>query len=193
VGRLILIRHGESAGNRERRFTPHPEIPLTDLGREQARAAAAHIREGFAPSRIVSSPLVRARQTAVILSEILALEVGVEHDLRERDMGEFAGQLYAAPRPGFDPAAWWEWRPPGGETLAEVAVRAGRALERIAAAAPREDVVVVSHGGVMLALVRHLTGAWGEGRVARNAEILVAGHDGNGYWTLDAMPGMKRA
>ncbi len=68
-----------------------------------------------------------------------------------------------------------------------------RIYSEIAAAAPREDVVVVSHGGVMLALVRHLTGAWGEGRVARNAEILVAGHDGNGYWTLDAMPGMKRA
>lgn len=193
MGQLLLIRHGESEGNRERRFTPHPEIPLTDLGRAQAREAAARIRAGFAPAAIVSSPLIRARQTAAILSEILAADVSYDHDLRERDMGAFAGQPYAAKRPGFDASTWWEWRPPGGETLVEVAVRAGRTLDRIAAANPDGDVVVVSHGGVMLALARHVTGSWGAGRVARNAELLVVAHEGGRWGRVLALDGTEHA
>src|SRR5262249_37184922 len=100
----------------------------------------------------------------------------VEDDLRERSYGILAGQPYAAARttPGWDPACYWEWCPPGGgERLVDVAGRAGAALDRIAGAAGDHDVVVVSHGAVMTALWRHVTGAWRPGRVARNAGIMV--------------------
>lgn len=186
MGRMLLVRHAESEGNRAACFTPHPEIPITREGRDQALAAAARLR-GFAPAAVVSSPYLRARQTAGIFAEALTLgDVAVEHDLRERSYGEFAGLPYATPRPGFDPSIYWEWRPPGGETLVEVARRAGAALDRIAAAAEGRDVVVVSHGAVMLSLVRHVTGTWGPSRVVPNVGLLVAHHDGAAWRGLES-------
>ncbi|MCW5889450.1 MAG: histidine phosphatase family protein [bacterium] len=184
---MLLVRHAESEGNRAACFTPHPEIPITPEGRMQAHAAAARLR-AFAPARVVSSPYLRARQTAHILAEELALRtVHVEDDLRERSYGALAGLPYATPRPGFDPACYWDWRPPGGETLVEVVARAGAALDRVAAAAAADghDVVVVSHGAVMLALVRHVTGRWGPSRVVPNVGLLVARHDGDAWCGLE--------
>ena len=183
MGRLVLIRHGESAGNRDRVFTRTPEVPLTDAGRAQVLRAAELVAARYLPVAVVSSPFLRARQTAAILAERLALAVRVEKDLREQSFGELAGQPYAALRDAsdYDPARYWLWRPPGGETLVEVAARAGAALDRVAAGAPGNDVVVVSHGGVMMALWRHVTGEWRMGKVARNAGLVVVEHEA-GRW-----------
>jgi broad specificity phosphatase PhoE len=193
MGRLILIRHGESEGNRARAFTRTPDVPLTDAGREQVRAAADWIAVRYRPVRIVSSPFARARETAGIIARRLALPVVIEHDLRERSYGELAGQPYAAVRgcPDYDPATYWLWCPPGGgETLVEVAARAGAALDRVAAAAgPQDDLVVVSHGAVMMALWRHVTGDWRQRKVAQNAGIVVVEHrDGHYVSATDAEP-----
>jgi probable phosphoglycerate mutase len=181
------VRHGESEGNRERVFTRTPDVPITDRGRAQARAAGDWIAARCAPVRIVSSPFLRARQTAAILAEVLSLPrpVDVEEDLRERGYGELAGRPYAAVRalPDYDPAAYWRWCPPGGgETLVEVARRAGAVLDRVVHGAPPGDVVVVSHGAVMTALWWHVTGVWRAGRVVGNAGIIVAEH-ADGRWT----------
>jgi probable phosphoglycerate mutase len=184
MGRLVLIRHGESEGNRERTFTRTPDVALTDAGRAQARAAAHRIAVAYRPVRIVTSPFARARETAAILAERLDVPVVIEPDLRERSYGELAGRPYAAVRAclDYDPAAYWRWCPPGGgETLVQVAARAGAALDRIAAAAGAEDIVVVSHGAVMMALWRHVTGDWRAGKVARNAGIVVVDHRDGRY------------
>jgi broad specificity phosphatase PhoE len=176
VGRLLLIRHGESEGNRDRRFTRHPGISLTDAGRAQVEAAATWIAARYTPRAIVSSPYARARETADILSARLNLAVTVEPDLRERSYGAFAGQLYETPPPGYDPAAYCTWQPPGGESLEEVLTRAGAALDRVARARGVDDIVLVSHGAVMLALWRHVTGTWGESRVVPNAGVVEVEH-----------------
>ena len=183
MGRLILIRHGESEGNRDRVFTLTPDVPLTDVGRTQVSAAAEWVATRYRPSEIVSSPFLRARQTAAILADRLALGVRIEEDLREQSYGGLAGQPYATLRgTDYDPGSYWLWRPPGGgETLVEVAARAGAALDRVAASAPAADLVVVSHGGVMMALWQHVTGDWLQGRVARNAGLVVVEHLG-GRW-----------
>ena len=181
MGRLLLIRHGESEGNRDRRFTPHPGIGLTDAGRAQAEAAARWLAEHYAPRAIVTSPFVRARETADILASRLSLEVAVEPDLRERSYGTFEGQLYETPRPGYDPAAYWAWQPPGGESLGDVLKRAGAALDRIATGAGVDDLVLVSHGAVMLALWRHVTGTWAEPRVVPNTGIVEVNHQHGVY------------
>jgi len=183
MGRLVLIRHGESEGNRDRIFTHTPEVPLTDAGHAQVRAAAEWVAARYRPVAVVSSPFLRARQTAAILAERLALAVRVEEELREQSFGELAGQPYAALRDSsdYDLARYWLWRPPGGETLLEVAARAGAALDRVAAGAAGNDVVVVSHGGVMMALWRHVTGEWRMGKVARNAGLVVVEHEA-GRW-----------
>jgi len=182
MGRLLLIRHGESEGNRDRVFTRSPEVPLTPIGRTQARATAEFVRERYAPRLLVSSPFTRARQTAEIISDVLTLPVTIEDELRERSYGAYAGLPYETARPEFDPRAYWHWRPPGGETLEEVAARVGSALDRIAVGANHDDVVVVSHGGVMMALWRHVMGDWARpGRVVRNAGILLVEHDAGRY------------
>ncbi len=183
MGRLVLIRHGESEGNRDRTFTRTPDVPLTDRGREQVRAAADWIATRYRPVRIVSSPFARARETAGILAARLSAPIVIEQDLRERSYGALAGEPYAAvlASADYDPTAYWEWRPPDGETLVEVGARAGAVLDRVARAAPADDVVVVSHGAVMMALWRHVTGAWRTGKVARNAGVMVVEHEAGRY------------
>jgi broad specificity phosphatase PhoE len=185
MGRLLLIRHGESEGNRDRVFTHTPEVPLTEAGRVQVRAAADWLAVRYRPAAIVSSPFLRARQTADIVAGRFVLPVRVEEDLREQSYGELAGQPYASLRDctDYEPTRYWLWRPPGGETLEEVAARAGAALDRVVALEPSADQVVVSHGGVMMALWRHVTGEWRRGRVAPNAGLVVVEHEGGRYRT----------
>jgi probable phosphoglycerate mutase len=190
MGRLLLIRHAESEGNRDQVFTATPEVGLTRRGRDQARAAAEWIRSRHEARVVVSSPYARARETSGILAEVLAVPVLVEADLRERDYGLLAGQAYATPRPGYDRARYWSWRPEGGETLEEVLARVGAVLDRVAAATAGHDVVVVSHGAVMMAAQRHVTGAWPPaGRVVRNAGIVLVEHRDGRYHACREVPG----
>lgn len=190
MARLLLIRHAESEGNRDQVFTATPLVGLTDRGRAQARAAAEWMRARHAPLHVVSSPFARARQTAAILADVLDVPVLIEDDLRERDYGSLAGQAYATPRVGYDRERYWTWRPAGGETLEEVVVRVGAVLDRVAAAAGDGEVVVVSHGAVMMAAHRHVTGAWPPaGRVVRNAGIVVVEHGDGRYGEAREIPG----
>ncbi len=175
-GRIFLVRHGQSEGNRERRFSPNPHIELTAVGEAQARAAGRWLAERARPGRIVSSPFRRARTTASWIATELGFagEIELEPGLREREIGELAGRPYAAlvEHPSYDVERFWEWRPRGGESLVEVQARAAPVLERLVATAAETDVVVVSHGGVMLALCAHVEGGWHRPRVARNCEIV---------------------
>lgn len=179
-GRLILVRHGESEGNRERRFTLTPEVGLTELGFEQADATGAFLARTFRVERIIASPFRRTQQTAERIAAQLGLPFLTEPDIRERDFGSLAGQPYESVfrDPAFASGPRWEWRPDGGETLVEVQRRAAPAVRRIAAEHPTRDVVVVSHGGVMMALSAHFAGTWDGISVAPNCGILVVTHDG---------------
>jgi broad specificity phosphatase PhoE len=191
VGRLILVRHGESEGNRDRIFTRTPDVPITDLGADQARATGMVIRDSFRPTHVVASPFWRARQTAAIIADVLGheKEVQIVPDLRERSYGTLAGQPYDTPRPELDLLHYWEWCPPGGETLETVAIRAGAVLDALREAWADDDVVVVSHGGVMMALHKHVQGAWDTTRqVTRNAGIVLVEHDGKRYRSLQSVP-----
>jgi len=188
AGRLILVRHGESEGNRAQRFSPNPDIALTEIGIEQARESGRLIGRHFRPSRIVASSYHRAQHTARLIAETVGHvgDVLVEPDLRERDIGELAGQPYRSmvEHPEYDRARFWEWRPTGGESLADVQDRAAPVLVHLTERFPGEDVVVVSHGGVMLALCAHVEGGWTRPRVARNCEILVVSHAPGEAWRL---------
>ncbi len=116
--------------------------PLTETGRRQARALAAGLPR---PTRLVTSPLVRARETAALLGA----EVPVEVDTRwtEMDYGELDGQ----PMTALDGDAWHAWRsdpehvPAGGESLVAVRDRVAAACADLAAEAAEGEVVVVSH------------------------------------------------
>jgi len=183
MGKLIMVRHGESEGNRDRRFTISPDVPLTELGRQQAREAAERIARRFRPERIISSPYRRARQTSEIIASELGLPVEVVHDLHERDLGALKGESYDLLRelvqqdPGYDPQQGWLWRPDGGESYEDVRRRVIVAIEDIRARYPEHEVVVVSHGGVMLSMWAHVTGRWKDAHLPPNCGIVLIEHE----------------
>jgi broad specificity phosphatase PhoE len=184
MSRLILVRHGESAGNRDRIFALDPHaLPLTELGYAQARDAARLIAAHFNPEVVVSSPYLRARETARVIADSLRLAVEVEPDLYERDMGAHKGLSYdsMASASDYDPMRPWAWTPRGGESYQQVQARAAPVLDRLASAHPSREVVVVSHGGVMLTLWAHVTGRWESAHVAPNCGVLLVEHGPSGY------------
>jgi len=77
VGRLLLVRHGESVGNQLQRFAVTPDVPLTDRGREQARTTGEWLRTHHAPRVVSTSPFARARETAAIIAAVLGVPVAV--------------------------------------------------------------------------------------------------------------------
>jgi broad specificity phosphatase PhoE len=158
---LVLVRHGESEGNAAGKLLGRGESPLTARGRADAAALAAVLGP---VSRLVTSPLGRARDTA----EALGLDVPAEVDPRwiEVDYGELEGQALGA----VPAQVWVRWRadpafrPPGGESLAEVGVRVREACDDLFARAGvgargDADVVVVSHVSPIKAAVAWALGA----------------------------------
>ena len=137
MGRLILVRHGETQANREKRFAISGDIPLTELGRQQARQAAGRIAMLFQPQRIFSSSFRRARETGEIIGEVLDLPVEILEGIQERDLGILKGELYgylpvvAKASKDYDPARFWQWRPEGGESHEDVQIRMVSALQRV--------------------------------------------------------------
>ena len=110
--RLLLVRHGESEGNRLRQFSRDNDIDLTERGVEQARAPGRWISDRFSPTRVVASPYYRTLRTARLLAESMGHDgsIDTEHGLREREIGALAGAPYSAMRddPTFDQGRFWE-------------------------------------------------------------------------------------
>jgi broad specificity phosphatase PhoE len=158
MARLILIRHGESVANAERRFTHGPHEPLSARGREEALARARLLQGAHDPVALYASPFVRALETARLIGGVLGLEPIVVDALREQDFGALRGQPYGAVGTDVQVQGRWRYTPPGGESLETVYARVGPALDAIAERHLGAEVVVVSHGGVMAAIE-----AWSRG------------------------------
>jgi broad specificity phosphatase PhoE len=184
TGRFIMVRHGESEGNRERRFTISSEVGLTELGRQQAYEVARRIAQQFKPEVVVSSPFRRALQTSEIIAARLNLPVEVVHDLHERDLGCLKGHSYDDLRElvskdsAYDPARGWSWKPEGGESYEDVRERVVGAVNELLRRYPQNEVVIVSHGGVMLSVWAHITGQWHGAHLPPNCGIVLVEHDG---------------
>jgi len=182
MGKLILVRHGESFGNRER-FFAQDDTPLTDLGRSQALEVAGKITERFRPVAIVSSRLTRARQTAEILSAQLGLPFDVASGIEECDFGVWKGRPYDGFReallsdPAFDATRPWAWVPEAGESSEQTGRRVVAALEQLRELYPDDEILVVCHGMMMLALWAHLTGTWERTEVPPNCAVVVIEHE----------------
>lgn len=184
MGRLILVRHGESAGNRDRIFAADPHsLPLTELGYAQAHAVAELIGARFNAELVVSSPYVRARETARIIASALKLPVTVEPRLYEREVGTHRGQSYdsLAMAPAYDAKRPWTFRPKDGESYLDVEARVAPVLHKLREEHPARDVVVVSHGGVMMTLWAHVSKRWDGAYIAPNCGVLLIEHGPEGY------------
>lgn len=155
---IILVRHGETAWNAERRLQGHTDIALSGHGRRQATALAGALA-GEKLDAIYASDLSRARETAEAVAARLGLEVIIDPRLRERCYGAFEGMLYSQVARTY-PAEWEAWQardidalPPEGERRAETFrqfhARAHGALLDLARRHPGQHIAVVSHGGVL--------------------------------------------
>jgi len=149
---LILVRHGETEWNVERRVQGQTDSPLTARGRAQARRAAERLAE-INVRAVYSSDAGRARETAELIAAPHGLTVAVRPALRERSYGILEGKTIE--QVAREDTGWLEaWladrvrlAPPEGEAQPELSRRVMSALHAIAAAHAGEHVVVSTHGG----------------------------------------------
>jgi broad specificity phosphatase PhoE len=166
VTSLILIRHGETDWNRDRRIQGSTDIPLNDTGRRQAKDAAAALRDRLdhtVTPTIVSSDLSRARETAAIIADDLGLAAPLAYPgLRERSYGEAEGidadEFFRR---------WGDWHAaavPGAEPRPQLLVRGIAALveavrvHRLATAPSSASLLVVTHGAMIREILGHASG-----------------------------------
>lgn len=139
---ILLIRHGQTAANASGLLLGREDPPLTELGLRQAAAAGPAVS---GVSRVVTSPLRRARDTAIALG--LSVPVEIDQRWTELDYGEFEGRRFAE----VPAETWRRWRedptysPPGGESIDAVGRRVRDACQRLALDSGGGDVAVVSH------------------------------------------------
>ncbi len=163
VCRVYLVRHGETMWNAESRYQGHTDVPLSDRGREQARRLSRRLA-GQRYHAVYASSLVRAAETAEIIAAPHGLEVVRVAALKEINFGAWEGltreEIVRIFGPLYD--EWWRrpltTRLPEGESYADVVARSWGALRDIVRRHAGQQVLVVSHGGVIRALVGYILG-----------------------------------
>jgi broad specificity phosphatase PhoE len=144
--RLILVRHGSTEHSAAKRFSGRNELPLNEVGQRQASALAARAAGFGEVTAVVSSPLLRARQSADAIAAALSLSVDTSADLAEVDFGAWEGRTFAEVQEAY-PAELAEW-------FASAARRVRRARDAVIAAHPGRTVVVVTHVTPIKTLIR---------------------------------------
>ncbi|MFN3974485.1 MAG: histidine phosphatase family protein [Dehalococcoidia bacterium] len=205
MGRWLLVRHGESTWNQERRVQGQQDPPLSTQGRAQAQALRQRL-ERFPLAHAYASDLGRAVETARILLQGRPVPITLTPALREFRFGPWEGkpydtlaqedpirfQQFMAGAPSFDP-------PPGGETRHQVLQRIKPFIAQVQENHQGQDILIVSHGGCLRALVVALLGLPTEAlwrfrlapaslsilEVHRQSALLVAWNDASHYLNGD--------
>ncbi len=163
VERIIFLRHGQTDYNLQARIQGASNFPLNARGIEQAREIAPHIAQ-LKPTKIISSDLVRALDTAQIVGEQLGITPITDTRLRERNYGLWEGLTSAEIKAQW-PQQWQTWRDGdqpldvGVETRADCGARVVAAVEAaVATAHDRDTLLFVAHGGAIVNGVISLLG-----------------------------------
>jgi len=176
---LVLVRHGESVGNvadaRAREAgagrldldTRDPDTPLSERGERQAAVLAQHVAESETrrPDVVLSSPYLRAASTARIVAQAIGMEPTWDERLRERDLGVFDGLTGSGIRASHPEEAErrsrlgkFYYRPPGGESWTDVALRVRHVLLDLALTQAGRSVWVFTHQAVIMSFRLALEG-----------------------------------
>jgi len=163
VTRLVLLRHGVTDWNERNVFQGQEDIPLNERGLAQASAVAPYLA-GLQPTAIYCSPMVRTRQTAQPVIDLIGIEPTIDARLAEIDVGTWVGYNLADvsvldPEAGRAQAAGKDFRrSPSGETMTEVGARVGECLRQVAQDHDGETVLIASHGGAIRMGIVNLLG-----------------------------------
>jgi broad specificity phosphatase PhoE len=160
--RLLLVRHGETVWNAQHRYQGQTDVPLSNVGSQQARFLAARLaRESI--DAVYSSDLQRALQTANIVTQSNGLEVRPEPRLREMGFGVLEGLTFDEANSRYTDIvnAWLENHnqpPPGGEDMIDFTGRVSAVLDDLLNKHNHQTVLLVAHGGPLSELVRIILG-----------------------------------
>jgi broad specificity phosphatase PhoE len=156
---IYLARHGQTAYNLEGRFQGWGDVPLDQLGREQARQLAVAVA-GVEPVTLVSSNIARALETATIVSELVGLELQIDPRFAETETGDWTDRSFAEVA-AEDPEAFAafvelqpDWGFPGGESFATQAARVAAGLDDWRARSETGPTVIICHGNVIRLALR---------------------------------------
>ena len=144
-----LLRHGQTPMSVQKRYAGRTDAPLTEVGVQQAAAAAKRLASAGL-GVIVTSPLLRTVQTAQAVAAVTGAAVVTDDGFRETDFGAWEGLTFAEVRERW-PAEISAWladpdvAPPGGESFTDVSARVTEALDRVLAARAGQTVLIVSH------------------------------------------------
>ena len=198
--RVLVLRHGQSAGNVARVWTSSPEgYPLTERGREQARAAGERLA-GRGVAALYASPLPRAQQTAQEVGRVIGLPVATLAGVHELDVGVHEGEHDDRVAPvALDVFGRW-WREddlsagfPGGETGFQIVERMRTALDSVADRHDGTTSLVVSHGGAMAlgiqSLCDNLDALFVSQHILANCELVELRRD-EGGWRCEGWAGI---
>jgi glucosyl-3-phosphoglycerate phosphatase len=192
VSRLIVWRHGNTDWNAGHRVQGQTDVPLNELGRQQA-VDAAELLVKFSPAAIVSSDLSRAADTAAALAALTGLPVTYDERLRERYFGAWQG-LTMTEVGHTRPAEFERWKAGAGdiggdvESLDNLGKRVADALQQAAEIAPDGTVVVATHGAAARQGIGHLLGWAAEQlrtlRALQNCHWAELTHDDDRGWQV---------
>lgn len=154
---MFFVRHAESEANVKLEYAGHLSIPLSIRGKAEADHTASNFCKNYSITKVYSSPLLRAQQTANSFSSKFNLTIETSPLLEEQDMGVYTGQPYAVaekdPLFELDVSKRWNWAPKNGESYKQVADRACQFLSIMQNLPEQEKILVVTHG-VFLRLMR---------------------------------------
>lgn len=193
--RFIIVRHGYSIGNKSRKFSGQWDVPLDEIGYEQAESVCEYISKNFEIDGIYSSDLCRAYDTVKPLGEALGMEIKKCRELREVDVGLWQGKFIEDVEKEF-PDGYKLYREnaglskfDGGESFVDLMNRGRDIFEKIALENDEKTIVVGTHGGV----IRTLRAAWNgiapenikDIPQVPNASVTIALYEGNGKVTWE--------
>ena len=143
---LYAARHGQTQWNVENKICGRTDVPLTEVGMEQAKALAENAK-GLGLDLIIASPLLRARQTAGAVAEACGVEILLDDRLMEQNYGIYEGEDRF--HPGFlANKRCFAYRYPGGESMMQLAARVYAVLEDVKRQYSDKKVLLVCHNGI---------------------------------------------
>ncbi len=193
---FYIVRHGETDWNAKKIVQGQKDLPLNKQGEVQAQDLAQELR-AIKFDRVFSSDLIRAKHTAEIIALEHKIAVEVTQVLRERRFGEFEGKIVTELRKvdsileALNDTARFSYKySPDVESDEDLMKRALPLLREIAVAYPNKTILVVTHGGVMRALLGHLTGAHNPNRHINNTAYVQLESDGVDFF-IKKLKGIK--